>query len=160
LIDRRWHSSIFDVRSFRGAGCDTDEYLVVASVRERVTVSNQAEQKFDGEIFNISKLSELEVRKQYQIKFLNRFAALENLSNGEEINRDLENIKGNIKTAAKKWLGLCELKQHKPWFEEERSSFLDQREQAKLQWLQDPKQSNVDNLNNVRREASRHLRKK
>jgi len=29
-----------------------------------------------------------------------------------------------------------------------------------MQWLQDPNQSNVDNLNNVRREASRHFRKK
>ena len=27
-----------------------------------------------------------------------------------------------------------------------------------MQWLQDPNQSNVDNLNNVRREASRHFR--
>ena len=25
--------------------------------------------------------------------------------------------------------------------------FLDQRKQAKMQWLQDPNQSNVDNLN-------------
>jgi hypothetical protein len=39
-------------------------------------------------------------------------------------------------------------------------SFLGQRKQAKMQWLQDPSQSNVDNLNNVRREASRHLKKK
>jgi hypothetical protein len=39
-------------------------------------------------------------------------------------------------------------------------SFLDQRKQAKLQWIQDPRQSNVDNLNNVRREASRHFRNK
>ena len=29
-----------------------------------------------------------------------------------------------------------------------------------MQWLQDPNQSNVDNLNNLRREASRHFRNK
>jgi hypothetical protein len=34
LIDRRWHSSILGVRSFRGADCDTDHYLVVAKVRK------------------------------------------------------------------------------------------------------------------------------
>ena len=28
--------------------------------------------------------------------------------------------------------------------------FLDRRKQAKTQWLQDPNQSNVDNLNNVK----------
>jgi hypothetical protein len=32
--------------------------------------------------------------------------------------------------------------------------------QAKIQWLQNPNQSNGDNLNNVRREASRHFRNK
>jgi hypothetical protein len=39
LIDRRQHSSILDIRSFRGADCDTDHYLVVAKVRERLAVS-------------------------------------------------------------------------------------------------------------------------
>jgi len=29
-----------------------------------------------------------------------------------------------------------------------------------MQWLQDPNQSNVDNLNNVRSAATRHFRKK
>jgi hypothetical protein len=33
---------------------------------------------------------------------------------------------------------------------------LDQMKKAKLQWLQDPNQCNVDNLNNVRSEDSRH----
>jgi len=36
--------------------------------------------------------------------------------------------------------------------------FLDQGKQAKMQWIQDRSQSNVDNLNNVRREVSRNFR--
>jgi hypothetical protein len=64
LIDRRWHSSILNVQSFRGADCNTDHWLVVAKVRERLAVSRQAAQKFDVERFNLKKLSELEVRKQ------------------------------------------------------------------------------------------------
>ena len=38
LIDRRWQYSVLDVRSFRGAECDTDHYLVNATVRERLAV--------------------------------------------------------------------------------------------------------------------------
>jgi hypothetical protein len=39
------------------------------------------------ERFNLRKPSELEGKKQYQIEITNRFAALENLSDGEDINR-------------------------------------------------------------------------
>jgi len=38
LIDRRWNLSVLDVRSFRGADCGTDHYLVIAKVRERIAV--------------------------------------------------------------------------------------------------------------------------
>jgi hypothetical protein len=34
-------SSVFDVRSLKGAECDTDHYLVVAKVREKLAVSKQ-----------------------------------------------------------------------------------------------------------------------
>jgi len=55
---------------------------------------------------------------------------------------------------------LHEFKQNKPWFDEENLGFLDQRKRAKMQWIQDPSQSNVDNLNKVRSEVSRHFRNK
>jgi hypothetical protein len=46
LIDGRWHLNILDVRSFRAADCDTDHYLVVAKVRERLAVSKQQHTEF------------------------------------------------------------------------------------------------------------------
>ena len=52
------------------------------------------------------------------------------------------------------------MKQHKTWFDEECLGFLDQGKLAEMQWLQNPNQSNVDNLSNVRPEASRHFRNK
>ena len=66
LIDRRWHSSILDAQCFREADRNTDHYLMVARIRERLAVSTQAAQKLDGERFNLRKLNELEVRKKYQ----------------------------------------------------------------------------------------------
>jgi hypothetical protein len=66
----------------------------------------------------------------------------------------------HIKISAKKSLGYHELKKHKPWFDEGCSKLLDQRQQAKLQWLQDPSEIIGDNLNNIRRETSRHFRNK
>jgi hypothetical protein len=52
------------------------------------------------------------------------------------------------------------LKKQKPGFDEECLRLLDQRKQAKMQWVQDPRHSNVDNLNNVRLEANRLFREK
>jgi hypothetical protein len=49
---------------------------------------------------------------------------------------------------------------HKPWLDEEFSKLLDQRKQAKLQWSQDASEINGVNLNNIRRETSRHFRNK
>jgi hypothetical protein len=73
-----------------------------------LAVSKQAAQKSDAERFYFRTISELEVRKQYQIKITNWFPALENLSDEEDINRAWENIKENTKISAKDGLGLYE----------------------------------------------------
>jgi hypothetical protein len=102
--------------------------------------------------FDLRKLNNGEVKKEYQVKISNRFAALENLDDNVDILSALENIRENIEFSAKESLGQYELKQHKPWFGEESSELLGRRNQAKLQWLQNPSQINGDNMDNVRRE--------
>jgi hypothetical protein len=78
LIERRRHSSILDVQSFRGADCDTDHYLVVAKIRERPAVSKQTTHRVHTERFDLKKLNEVEGKEHYRVEISNRFAALEN----------------------------------------------------------------------------------
>ena len=117
---------------------------MVAKVRQRLAISKQEAQTFDAEILNLRKLNELEIRKKYQIKISNRFPDLENVSDSEDINRAWESIKQNIKISAKQILSLCELKQHKPWLDEDFLRFLDQRKQVTMQWIQEAGYNAVD----------------
>jgi hypothetical protein len=109
--------------------------------------------------FKLKKLSELKVGKEYQIKISNRSAALESINDRQDIkNRAWEKIKEYFQTSAKESLGLHEWKQHKPWLDKECAQLLYQRKHAKMQCLQDPNQSNVYNLNNIRCKGSKHFR--
>jgi hypothetical protein len=73
LIDRRRHSSILDVRFFRGADSDNDHYLVLTKVRERLAVSKRPVNKMDVDRFNLKKLNGGEVKEKYQVTIKNRF---------------------------------------------------------------------------------------
>jgi hypothetical protein len=73
-----------------------------------------------------------------------------------DINRFWETFRENIKISAKESLGYYELKKCKPWLDEGCSELLGQKKQGKLRWLQDSNEINGDNLNNIRRETTRH----
>jgi hypothetical protein len=77
-----------------------------------------------------------------------------------EINSAWEMIIENIKISTKESLGYFEFNKHKPWIDEGCSKLLNQRKQAKWQWLQDPSEINGVNMNNVRHETSRFFRNK
>ena len=78
---------------------------MIAKVREKLAVGKQAAQRFDRQRFNLRKLNEPEVREQYQIEVTNKFAASENFSGDEDVDRTWENIKENIKNLSKRESG-------------------------------------------------------
>jgi hypothetical protein len=62
MKDKRRNLNTADARSFRRADSDTDHYVVVAEVGERLSVSKWAEQEFYIERFNLKKLNDVEVK--------------------------------------------------------------------------------------------------
>jgi hypothetical protein len=62
----------------------------VAKLRERISISKEARQKFDLERFDLRKLDDVEVKEKYQVKISNRFGALENLDESSDINSGWE----------------------------------------------------------------------
>jgi hypothetical protein len=114
LVDRRRYSNVLDVRSFGAADCDTDHYLEVAKVRERLAVNKQRSHRFDMQGFNLKKLNKVEGKEQFRVEVSNRFAALEDLDDEVEINSAWEIIREKIKISAKVSLGYYGLKRYKP----------------------------------------------
>jgi hypothetical protein len=120
----------------------------VAKLRERISVSKQARQKFDLERFELRKLDDIAVKEKYQVKISIRYEVLEKLDESLDSNSAWESIRESNKTSAKEYLGYHRLKFKKPWFDDECSKLTDQQKQAKLQWLQNPSPINGDNLQN------------
>jgi hypothetical protein len=75
------------------------------------------------ERFNLRKLNEVERKEKHRFEVSNRFEALEDLDAEIEINSAWEMIGEIIKISAKESRGYCELKKHKPWFDEARSNY-------------------------------------
>ncbi|KAJ4433345.1 hypothetical protein ANN_15604 [Periplaneta americana] len=163
LIDKRRHTSIVDIRTFRDADCNSDHYLVIGELRERLSVAKRVEQQVNITKFNILKLKDEEAKQNYQVEISNRFATLESSDEVEkelDVNSVWKNIRDSIKIAAEQSIGYYETKKKKPWFDEDCCMVVERRKQTKLKFLQDPVEEKRDNYFKERREASRTFRNK
>jgi hypothetical protein len=61
-----------------GQHCDTNQYLVVAKVRERLVMIKQTTHRVHMEKFNLKKLNEVEGKEQYRVENSNKFTDLGN----------------------------------------------------------------------------------
>jgi hypothetical protein len=75
LIDKRRHSCILDVRSFRAADCVSANYLMVENIKERLTVNEQKFHRFDMEMICPRKLKSVEGEDR---RSLSRYSSLAN----------------------------------------------------------------------------------
>jgi hypothetical protein len=72
---------------------------VVVKVKGKLTVNRQILQRFLMERCSLRKLTDVEGKEKYRIEVSKRFAAL------EDLDTEVETIRGNIKISAKESLG-------------------------------------------------------
>ncbi|VVC31221.1 Endonuclease/exonuclease/phosphatase [Cinara cedri] len=107
LIQTRYRSTIHDVRSHRGADCDTDHYLVIAKLRSKLKSQSRLKQGKRAKL-NLELLKDENVRKNYENE------VMKNLKENNvqmDVDLDWEKVSNAVKKAAATSIG--ELKRSK-----------------------------------------------
>jgi hypothetical protein len=86
LKDKRRHSNILDVHSFKVPDCDIKPLYLVAKLSEVISVSKRARQNSELERFDLKRMDDVEVKEKYQVEISKRFAALESLDEIFDVN--------------------------------------------------------------------------
>ena len=60
-------SNVIDIHSLNGADCDIDHYLVVSTIRDRLSLKKGIKQQMVADWNNVNKLIDHKTRKQHQI---------------------------------------------------------------------------------------------
>jgi len=124
-VDRRRHTNIMDVTSYRGVEGDTDHQLVITKVREKLYIVNRENKGSKQMKFQVKRLNNPSIRADYQLELSNRFEILEDSSNNnDDINNEIDvsklwkAIRETIKSTAKKLVGEKKQQKNKSWFDE------------------------------------------
>ena len=123
IINRRWRSSLQDVRAYRGADVASDHTLVLAvvSLKLRRSKGRQArQQRLDS-----GRLNESLTKQAFAVEVKNRFRVL-----GEQQEMTIDGFNQALREAGEKILGFRRKKKEE-WIKEETWKKIDERRQTK-----------------------------
>ena len=136
LVQQKFRRSLYDVRSWRNADCDSDHNLVIARVKIRLKVNrgsrNERKMRFDTE-----RLKENDIKEEYQLELRNRFSVLaEERGEAEDVNQRWRDIEQAVKDVAEETIGYIEGTRRQHWFDDECRRAAHERKQARINHLQ------------------------
>lgn len=158
-ISQKFRRSLQDVRTKRGADGDTDHHLVIAKVQLKLKAIPKTKE-FRCK-YNVNKLKNLEIQQNFQLELTNRFQALENLpdtNDVSEVERDWVRVKDVINNTCKEVLGF---KKHtdNPWISDNSISLIDQRRKVRDKLCSQECPENRDEYNMLNRRVKKSVRR-
>ena len=127
-INKRFRSSLQDVKVFRGADVGSDHHLVISKIHLKLRKGKFAANQQPK--FNVTSLRDPQKREEYAVAVKNRFSALGNLDETKDVEDHWESIKGIWKDCCEEVLGRRE-KQNKEWITKETLEKIADRKTAK-----------------------------
>ncbi|XP_018337473.1 PREDICTED: uncharacterized protein LOC108745675 [Trachymyrmex septentrionalis] len=155
LADKRRHTNVLDVRSYRGADCDSDHLFVIAKIRERLSLNKTNGQLFGTKRLNVQGLIEGENGIKYAVEVTNRLAASKEIDESDDntVDKHWENVRDAIVKSAEATVGFCKRNKNKPWFDEECVKIVKVRNEARITWLAQNTKETRDQFLKIRQEA-------
>ena len=159
LINGRWKHSLHNVTVKRGADVASDHHLLLATVKLQLR-RNPIKMEEKGQRYNIARLRNPDVRKNFFIAVKNKYEALSNID--EEAERDAESA---WRIAKESYLHACECvlgkkrKRDKNWISAETWSLINKRREIKEKKGSARSQRLIEKLSAEYSLANREVRK-
>ncbi|CAG4947208.1 unnamed protein product [Colias eurytheme] len=153
LIDDRHKNIIQDVRSYRGADCDSDHYMLGIKIKSKIKKSGK-ESRINTEIIDVDGLQDKLVREKFNIEINNKF---QNLTVDEDVDRAWDNIRNTVKEVARKILDRKKKRRKRKWWNNECDNIIEEKKKFKVL----AEQSTIFNNRYIelQKEAKRIIRK-
>jgi hypothetical protein len=117
MIDTKQASNIIDVRSYRGADCDSDHFMLKIKYRPKIAILNKStggrNTRFDTE-----KFKHVSIYKNYQ-SIIKEHIDVQSAYDQNNIDQKWIFLKQSIHAAAEETIGSAQPKRRNQWFEEE-----------------------------------------
>ena len=126
-INKRWRSTIQDVRAYRGADVGTDHHLVRASLRLRF---KRQKERITVRPYAIEKLKDHNTVTQYRITIQNRFEQLQYIT---DVNEHWKQFKEAVTESAEETISRRRGTQKERWIRNSTWQLIDERKTTKIQ---------------------------
>jgi sorting nexin-29 len=158
LISSRYRTNLMDVKTFRGANLDSDHYLVICKLREKISLARRA-RKVSPMRFNCRKLNDPKVRKEFQTQLATELSVK---GSNDDVDDKWKLTKDSMLSTANKLLGKEKRSIKTDWFDEECREVNENKNKAYKNMLNRRfTRKSIDEYRNARREEKKvHKRKK
>jgi len=162
MIDNKYRSWFSNVRSYRGADADTEHYLVVATLTEKLSILwKENKNRKSTNMLNVDRLrNPLEIgqyRKRINEELCITNEKVENIIPNHETK--CTNIKHAITSAAKDLKEKPNHNKKKHWFNNECMETVKKRNDARMQIIHNPSQENQERYKHLKELTNKTIRR-